>query len=298
MAVGFLLTTAYRYLMRQRSWKNWTFLRLSSLILVSTLLLTLLMMGGLWLFFGLVFDDYMPLASFLSNMAIFGLVMLCWNMMYFYVHYFNSWHQSEIDKWILLAEMKDAQLGSLKSQINPHFVFNTLNNIRSLIREDREKARDMLLNFSDLFRYALKNNDLAQVAVADEIEIVQQYLELVSIQYEDKLRYELSVEPGLEEVKLPPMMLQLLVENAIKHGISQYVQGGDIYIDLIRSEERMEIVVKNTGQMKGGTALGEKLGVGLENIRKRLELIYNGRADFSMQEKSPYVIASISIPLS
>ncbi len=88
----------------------------------------------------------------------------------------------------------------------------------------------MLLNFSDLFRYSLKNTDQSKVTLKEELEIVNQYLELLSIQYEDKLHYKIQVEEGLELFELPPMMLQLLVENAVKHGISQFKEGG-IYFD-------------------------------------------------------------------
>jgi len=193
--------------------------------------------------------------------------------------------------------MKDAQLGSLKSQINPHFVFNTLNNIRSLILEDKERAREMLLNFSDLFRYALKNTDQSKVKLEEELDIVNQYLELLSIQYEDKLKYKINVDADLEEVELPPMMLQLLVENAVKHGISQFKEGGSILIDIDQGNGFLNINVKNTGNLKVSSKLGDKLGVGLDNIRKRLDLIYSGNANLKMSEVNNFVLASIKIPM-
>ena len=98
--------------------------------------------------------------------------------------------------------------------------------------EDNDKAREMLLNFSDLFRYALKNTDHSRVELREELEIVNQYLELLSIQYEDKLSYRIQVDGGLGQQQLPPMMLQLLVENAVKHGISKFREGGLITIDI------------------------------------------------------------------
>jgi LytS/YehU family sensor histidine kinase len=231
-------------------------------------------------------------------MFIFTLIILTWNLIYFTIHYFNNWTQAEVEKWKLAAEIKDAQLGSLKSQIKPHFVFNTINNIRSLILEDKEKAREMLLNFSDLFRYALKNSDQSKAKLEDEIEIVKQYLELVSIQYEDKLQYSISVDEGMEAVLMPPMMLQLLVENAVKHGISQFKEGGSIIVDVKQLDEEINIRVKNTGNFNTTSSLGDQLGVGLKNIRKRLELIYNGEASIAMDEVGDKVVASIKIPIS
>lgn len=295
---GLFITSGYRYLIKDKNWKSWNFGKMIMLILGSTFLLTTVFVLVTFGAFMLILKIKEPMVlAMLSNFFIFFIVLLAWNMIYFCIHYFINWNQAEIEKWKLAAEMKDAQLGSLKSQINPHFVFNTLNNIRSLILEDKEKAREMLLNFSDLFRYALKNTDQSKVSLEEELEIVNQYLELLSIQYEDKLQYKINVDEGLKEVELPPMMLQLLVENAVKHGISQFKEGGSILIDIDRGNGFFNINVKNTGNLKMSSKLGDKLGVGLENIRKRLELIYNGNANLKMSEVNEFVLASIKIPM-
>jgi len=297
-AAGLLVTTSYRFFIKNKNWKNWSFGKVFLLILGSTFLLTsVFVIITFGLFMWIFGSEEFSIPMLLSNFMIFSIVMLAWNMIYFCVHYFNNWTKAEVEKWKLAAEMKDAQLGSLKSQINPHFVFNTLNNIRSLILEDKDKAREMLLNFSDLFRYALKNTDHSKVSLEEELNIVNQYLELLSIQYEDKLKYKINVDAGLEEVELPPMMLQLLVENAVKHGISQFKEGGSILIDIDRGNGFLNINVKNTGNLKMSSKLGDKLGVGLENIRKRLDLIYNGNANLKMTEVNDFVLASIKIPM-
>lgn len=298
MVIGFLVTASYRHFIKNSNWKIWSFGKIMGMILFSTFFLSLVLMLILYaiFFYGYKMEG-MTFSNFLGNMIIFSLVILVWNMIYFFVHFFNNWNQAEIEKWKLVAEMKDAQLGSLKSQINPHFVFNTLNNIRSLILEDKEKAREMLLNFSDLFRYALKNTDQSKVSLEEELNIVNQYLELLLIQYEDKLKYKINVDPGLEKAELPPMMLQLLVENAVKHGISQFKEGGSILINIDQRNGFLNINVKNTGNLKISSKLGDKLGVGLENIRKRLDLIYNGNANLKMTEINNFVLASIKIPI-
>jgi len=298
MVIGFLITASYRHFIKKSNWKNWSFGKIVAMIFISTFFLSFIFMVILFAIFFYIFQvEGMTLSGFLGNMFIFSLIILVWNMIYFFIHFFNNWNQAEIEKWKMAAEMKDAQLGSLKSQINPHFVFNTLNNIRSLILEDKEKAREMLLNFSDLFRYALKNTDQSKVSLKEELNIVNQYLELLSIQYEDKLKYKIKVDAGLEIVELPPMMLQLLVENAVKHGISQFKEGGSILIDIDRRNGFLNINVKNTGSLKMSSKLGDKLGVGLENIRKRLDLIYNGNANLKMSEVNEFVLASIKIPM-
>lgn len=298
LVIGFLLTTIYRYLIRKSDWKKWDLRKTILMILGSTLLLTFSLLGILYLIFVFVFKikGLSPI-EFFANAMIFSIIMLCWNLIYFCIHYFNNWSQAEIDKWKLSAEMKDAQLGSLKSQVNPHFVFNTINNIRSLILEDKERAREMLINFSDLFRYAMKNNDQAQVSLEQELSIVEQYLELLSIQYEDRLKYKINVTVDSEKIKFPPMMLQLLVENAVKHGISQFRDGGSIDIDIDLVDGFLNVDVKNTGSLKVSAQLGDKLGVGLKNIRRRLELLYNGKANLQLKELNDQVVASIKIPL-
>jgi len=294
---GFIITTVYRYLIKDIDWKYWKVAKLLLLLIGSSLVLTTIFMVFIWLFTTFFTDYELSLARFLSNFVIFGLIMSLWNFIYFFIHYFNSWHNSEIDKWKLAAEIKDSQLGNLKAQINPHFIFNAINNIRSLILEDKEKAREMLLNFSDLFRYSLKHNENATVELEEEVEIVQQYLELLSIQFEDKLAYKINLENDLLKETVPPMMLQLLVENAIKHGISQFTDGGSILIDIHKKEDFLLLNVRNTGHLNNTVKLGEKLGVGLENIKKRLDLIYTGKAKFDLTEKDNFVTASIKIPL-
>jgi two-component sensor histidine kinase len=298
LIVGFILTTIYRYIIRKQDWRNWNLNKTLIFLLGSTFILTSVFMVFVFFVFRFVLGAHaLSMASFLGNMFFFTLIILTWNLIYFSIHYFNNWNQAEIEKWKLAAEIKDAQLGSLKSQIKPHFVFNTINNIRSLILEDKEKAREMLLNFSDLFRYALKNTDQSKVDLKEELEIVNQYLELISIQYEDKLQYKIQVNEGLEKFQLPPMMLQLLVENAVKHGISRFKEGGSIFIDIDQSDGFLNIRVKNTGSLNTASKLNDQLGVGLENIRKRLELIYNGKAIMKMSEIGNNVVATIKLPV-
>lgn len=299
MMVGFLLTTIYRQIIRKLKWHEWDLKKSIVFLIGSTFILTIVFMFSVFLVIQIVKGLHgLTIASFLGTMFSFILVLLTWNLIYFSIHYFNNWTQSEIERWKLDAVRKEAQLGSLKSQIRPHFVFNTINNIRSLILEDEEKAREMLLNFSDLFRYALKNTDHSKVTLDEELEIVNQYLELLSIQYDDKLNYKIQVEKGLEQIELPPMILQLLVENAIKHGISQFPHGGSILIDIVRKNDFLNISVQNSGNLSRSSRLEEHLGVGLENVRRRLELIYSGKAELEISEIKDNVVASIKIPIA
>lgn len=299
--LGFIVTSVYRYTIKKHLvWKQWGFGKIFLLILGSSCILAIGFMLLIILIYKYVLgmEGSMSTAGFIGNLITFLIILFIWNLIYFFIHYFNNWNKAEIEKWQLAAEMKDAQLGSLKSQINPHFVFNTLNNIRALILEDKNRARDMLLNFSDLFRYSLKHSDQVKVDLQEELEIVNQYLELLSIQYEDKLSYEVRVEDGIQEIQVPPMVLQLLVENAIKHGISQKKEGGSIKVSIGIRSDFLNIRVKNSGKLIKAKQLGEKLGVGLKNIQKRLDLLYNGKAHLGILEENEHVIASIKIPVA
>ena len=297
--VGFLITTIYRYIIRRLNWRIWNLPRILYLLPGSTIILAIVFLLSVYsinrLFHG---GEGITLPSFLSSMFIFSLIILTWNLIYFSVHYFNNWTEAETEKWKLTAEMRDAQLASLKAQIRPHFVFNTINNIRSLILEDKEKAREMLVNFSDLFRYSLKNTEQSKVELSEELEIVHQYLELLSIQFEDKLQYRIHLDKSMETIQLPPMILQLLVENAVKHGISQRKEGGSISIDINQREGFANIRVQNSGRIPASPGLDEEMGVGLENIRRRLELIYNGKATLSLSEIDNNAHAILKIPLT
>jgi len=200
LVCGFLITTVFRYSIKRYSWKKLSFHKLIGLMFASSLVQSFLLVMVLLFLTKILFGINKPYTPiFLNNFVVFGLLLLTWNFIYFFVHFYNNWHKVEIEKWQLISEMKDAQLGALKSQINPHFVFNTINNIRALILEDKDKARDMLLNFSDLFRYSLQHANNEKVLLQEEITIVKQYLELLSIQFEEKLTYQIETEPSLME---------------------------------------------------------------------------------------------------
>jgi sensor histidine kinase YesM len=298
MLVGFIITTLYRYAIRRLDWSKWTLDRMLILLLGSTLLVSAFFQFSTYSIVRFLSGtkDF-SLATYLSSMFIFSLIILSWNLIYFSIHYFNNWSEAQTEKWKLAAEMREAQLASLKTQINPHFVFNSINNIRALILENKDKARDMLLHFSDLFRYSLKNTDQSTVELQEELEVVNQYLELLTIQFESKLQYEIRVEEGLESMTIPPMILQLLVENAVKHGISQQSEGGHITIDIEKKADIFHISVQNTGKLNQSAALDKKMGVGLENIRRRLELIYEGKASMTIREVEENVHATLKIPI-
>ena len=294
---GFIITTLYRYYLKRNGLK----FTLSVGVFVGRLLLTTIILYLLWMALNVVislsfFGSWqVHLAQLmLANIPLL-ILLLVWNLFYLGFQLITQYHISEVEKWKLQAEVQKAQLGNLKAQINPHFIFNALNNIRAMILEDHQQARLMLTKFSEILRYALKHAEDIEITMEKEIEMLQQYLDLVKIQYEDRLVFSITAEPALLTEKIPPMILQLLAENAIKHGISLSSTGGEIHISIEDQVKYILLTVKNTGTLKQGSQLEESLGVGLKNVTERLSLIYGNKAVLTMEEKAPDVIVVIKI---
>lgn len=294
---GFLLSSLYRHQIKKRNWKIWCRMTLLKFILSSTLLVTtfwLILTAALYYaLFGMVMGNFPTLISSLFPLI---LIMLLWNACYFGYHLIRQSHLSEIEKWKLKAEVQKAQFGILKAQINPHFMFNALNNIKALILEDKHLARKMISEFSEILRYSLIHTDSREVALVDELDIVRQYLNLLKIQYEDKLLYTIDHQETVSNEKIPPLILQLLVENAVKHGISHSATGGSITIETSREDKSTVLRVKNTGSLAPKHQLENSLGVGLKNIRERLRLLYGDLASLTINEENQFVHVTVQIP--
>ncbi|MBC6988647.1 sensor histidine kinase [Hymenobacter sp. BT491] len=226
-------------------------------------------------------------------------VMLIWSGLYFGVHYLDRYKQVEIDKLKLAVAVRDAEMRTLKAQINPHFMFNGLNNIRALVTEDPSRARQMITHLSDLLRYSIQLNSTEQVPLARELEIVEHYLELEAVQLEERLAYSLDVEPAALDVLIPPMTLQLLVENSIKHGIAPRPEGGQITLTARcdEAQEALYVTVSNTGTYETDST---HEGVGLRNARERLHLLFGPKAVLAIDNDSVTpntVTACLRLPL-
>ncbi|RTE85734.1 MULTISPECIES: sensor histidine kinase [Gammaproteobacteria] len=177
--------------------------------------------------------------------------------------------------------LASSQLEALVQQLNPHFLFNMMNNIRALILEDPEKARLALAQLADMLRYSLKQHESREVTVTEELEIVSEYVDLCRIQFEDRLQFETEISESLLAARVPRMLLQLCVENAIKHGISKRSEGGTISIAMRELEGQwLEIFVTNPCPASsslspaGASEKDKTTRIGLRNIRERLNLLY------------------------
>jgi len=178
----------------------------------------------------------------------------------------------------------EAQLASLESRIHPHFLFNTLNSIASLIREEPIIAEKMVEKLSALLRYSLDSNAKGFVLLSQELEITQKYLEIEKVRFGDKLNYKIESSDNLREIKIPSLALQTLVENSIKHVASKTSQQTEIVVSVIENGEKVEIEVRDNG--RGFSANEINNGHGLDNLQKRLQTLFNGEASLEIIDNS------------
>jgi signal transduction histidine kinase len=184
----------------------------------------------------------------------------------------------------------DAQLRMLHYQINPHFLFNTLNAISTLVLEKRnEAAESMILKLAGFLRYSLDRQPTALANLSAELEAQRKYLEIEQTRFDEKLKVRFDIEPGLENAKLPSLILQPILENAIKYAITPRTDGGLIEVSARRDGGTLRIVVEDDGPgLPGEETLPRRRGVGLANIRERLELIYGQRAGLIARNREPH----------
>lgn len=254
-----------------------------TVLLLATLLTTLTAIS-LVLLFG---PPWLPLPVFLSMTVSYSLALGGWCAIYFAV-LGNRRHGA------VTEATRAAQLQQLKSQLNPHFLFNCLNSVRALIAEDPHRAAVMVTSLADLLRYSLDSDRQHTVTLDDELKVVDEYIKLERMRFEDRLHVGSTVDDLVRSVRVPPMLVQTLVENAVKHGISNAVAGGRIDLRATRDDGHVQIVVTNTGEYQPRTGGG---GLGLHNARERLRLLYGDQASLVVDGRGPETVATVRVPL-
>jgi sensor histidine kinase YesM len=222
-------------------------------------------------------------------------IFLVWMSVYVLWHYIEFTNTEEIKKVRLETMIKELELKTIKSQINPHFIFNALNSIRALVDEDPQRARQAITELSNILRSSIQVDKVEITSLEKELDIVKDYLALEYIRFADRLKVVYEVDSNTLSHQIPPMMLQTLVENAIKHGLSK--QPGDCTIKIISNVEndKLVLIVQNTGLLQPS----EKDGFGLQSTRERLNILYRGQAIFEIYQCEPNkVTAKLVIPIS
>lgn len=223
--------------------------------------------------------------------------IIVWLLFYHVAKYFMLKNKAEVAVLATTLELQDTRLNVLRLQLNPHFLFNALNSIRSLIVYDGEQAREATTRLSQLLRHTLNYEQQDFIPIKQEMEIVNDYLMLEKIRFDERLDYTINITQNAEALQVPASLILTLVENAIKHGIGNSIKGGKISIDITLQEKTICIQVANTGQLVAGKKTDG--GIGIQNIKKRLELYYVNRAAFNINNvDSENVLATVQIPIT
>jgi len=228
------------------------------------------------------------------NVFYFATLFAIWLFVFLTIKIYHQLKRVQLKQLQLESNLKESKLNTLKGQINPHFMFNSLNNIRGLMLEDVDKARNMLTHLSETLRYSLTKSEANSIAFEDELEMVDSYVAISKIQFDNRLQFEKIIDENSLTKEIPPMIVQMLIENAIKHGISKLKEGGTVGLTTQLDNNQLIIKVTNSGSLSEGENTTK---LGLKNIRRRLELLYGAEAVFKLQEIANQVVATIKIPL-
>lgn len=223
-------------------------------------------------------------------------IILVLSILYFLI---NHWQELQLQKEKTLtanAIANEAQLQMLRYQLNPHFLFNALNSIRTLIYHDRNKADRMITDLSDILRYSLAKNDDHEVELKDEIDIIKNYLEIQGIRFEEKLKVELDIRENTLDIKIPCFLIHPLVENAVKFGIETSAPPLEIRVSARAKNNTLRVEVSNTGRYDENAG-SKSNGTGINNVQMRLNHFFPGRNRFEIRGRSGWVHAIIEVEL-
>lgn len=224
-----------------------------------------------------------------------GLMIIPWTLIYYFYHYIEKSRKQQLDTLKLEALVKELELKTIKAHINPHFIFNALNSIRALIDENPVRARTAVTELSNILRSSMQAEKLETVTFEKELNIVKDYLALEYIRFEDRLQVEYDIDEDTLDQPIPPMMLQTLVENAIKHGISRQVDGGKVKITSDFKDDFHELLIVNTGVLNGNRDVD---GFGLASTKNRLQILFGQKANFDIREVNGNTVqARVLIPI-
>ncbi len=242
-----------------------------------------------------VFKDFLIEVIKSSNLQFLGYVGFV-AIIYSY-YYINRSTKMELQKAQLSEQLITAKMETLKSQLNPHFLFNTLHCISSLIKEDPYKAQNMIANLGDLLREVLLLKHLNLIPLSKEIALLKKYIDIMSVRFLDYLDVSIAIEEGLENVLIPNMLLQPIMENSFEHGYSYEFTDLEVKLMIYREEEKLVITIENNGAPIKNSYKHE--GMGLKNIRERLATLYNEDYEFIFVpvHTGSGVVNTIKIPL-
>lgn len=298
--LGILLTHAYRFVVLKLK-----LLQLPTAKLIPKALIVIVVISGILTLFNIWLDritvpnfDKLPfnfalISGYLFNWSKY---ILLWALIYHLFQYWEKSLQAERDKYRLEASLREIEYNNLKTQLNPHFLFNSLNGIRTLVDVNPNSAKVAITKLSNLLRSSLQMSNYKTVSLRQEIETVKDYLDIEKLRFEDRLVIEYKISNEALDAQFPPMMLQTLTENAVKHGIAKLKQGGTIVIEAFVND-KLFVNIENPGAIDIFT-IKNPAGYGLKNTRERLKILYGDSAELALTNKNnETVLTQIIIPV-
>lgn len=297
VCVGLLITHILRWVIRQLNWLMQPIERVLPKLLVAVIIASLTAALLVIAVSDIIIGSSSEL-TFSSRLMIYvidiGLFIIPWVLIYYFYHYISKSRRQQLDTLKLEAFVKELELKTIKSHINPHFIFNALNSIRALIDENPSRARNAITELSNILRSSMQTEKSETVPFEKELGIVKDYLALEHIRFEDRLQIEYQIDEDTLDQPVPPMMLQTLVENAIKHGIGKQEKGGMVKVISDFRGNYHEMIVQNSGSLNGHIN-GD--GFGLSSTKNRLHLLFGEKANFEITQYGGLVEAKVSIPV-
>lgn len=255
----------------------------------------------IWMYLGVVAikllhpDPEAWMEGRLINRVFAGYMLYIIYVVFFYaVNYYQGFKEKLRNEGKLISLVKEAELHALKSQINPHFLFNSLNSISSLTMTDPGRAQEMVINLSQLMRYSLKHDQKEKVTFKQELENNKLYLQIEKVRFGTKLNPIFEIHENCLKAEIPNMILQPLYENAIKYGVYEATEPVEILTHCECNDDFLKITIKNTFDRSVLTKKGE--GIGLRNIRDRLQIIYGNPHLLKVEDNKNEFTVSLTIP--
>ncbi len=293
-----LLSHGIRFLIIRWNWLN---LKLGQLIALS--ITTALLSAIVLELFQNYLDDFIVpdflagAKEFVWGQFVFAvsrslILFLLWMGFYYVFVIIEKSRKQEILNLQWEASKNEIELKNLRAQINPHFLFNSLNSIRALVGLNPEQAKAAITHLSSLLRESISLGRLKVISVQQELDLVKSYLDLEQMRFEERLQVDIDVEQSSLKCEIPPLMIQTIVENGIKHGVSKSIDGGRISLKTSFENNTLQLDVTNTGKLDIKEA---SKGIGIENSRKRLEILFGKKADFEIKQDGELVRVLIKI---
>lgn len=297
IAGGLAITHLFRKFLITKKWFELETTALITRVLMANVIMAFVFCVWQYLLLNIFFSDVENISSLRQLVHPFMsayLILLGWSLIYFTWSYIEKNRSRIIEKLQLQNDMQELELKSMRSNLQPHFIFNSLNSIRALVKEDPDASREAITKLSKILRSSISTKENS-ITLDEELKLVENYLHLEKIRFEERLQYEFDIAYNTRTCLIPPMLIQNMVENAVKHGISLQEQGGTIWLRTEIEDNLIRISIKNEGHINEENKL-KGTGFGMSSSQKRLNHLYPEAAPITMREDNDYVIVEICIP--